>query len=257
MCLGGWRLALQAACVPQAAITRRVIGLNGQIRRLSPFKSIQERAMKLWSGTLSPFSAKVRIVIAEKGLDVEIAEIPWSRANLWGPKPPEFLAANHKGEVPALEVAGGAIIESTIINEYLEDAFPTPALMPSAAMARAACRMWEDMADQFMAVQLTALIREVFMKPDGADRDEAAVTETHQAFGGYLGAMERRLSGHDYLCDDYSVADIATWICLAFAQTLGISLEDYPGIQAWYARLQERPAIAAEYEQIMAAAAAA
>jgi glutathione S-transferase len=38
--------------------------------------------MKLWSGTLSPFSAKVRIVIAEKGLDVEIAEIPWSRAKL-------------------------------------------------------------------------------------------------------------------------------------------------------------------------------
>ena len=95
------------------------------------------------------------------------------------------------------------------------------------------------------------------MKPDGADRDEAAVTGAHKAFTGYLGAMDRRLSAHDYLCDDYSLADIATWICLAFAQTLGIALTEYPGIQAWFERLQSRPVIAAEYQQIMAAAAVA
>jgi GST-like protein len=69
--------------------------------------------------------------------------------------------------------------------------------------------------------------------------------------------MERRLAAHDYLCDDYSVADIASWICLAFAQTLGISLDDYSGIQAWFERVHVRPAVASEYQQIMAAAAVA
>jgi len=213
--------------------------------------------MKLWSGTLSPFSAKVRIVLAEKGIDAEIAEIPWSRASLWGPKPQEFLDASHKGEVPVLVVDDRSIIDSTIINEYLEDAVPDPALMPKEALARADCRMWEDMADQFMAVHITTLIREVFMKPDGTDRDEAAATGAHKAFTGYLGAMDRRLSAHDYLCDDYSLADIATWICLAFAQTLGVSLGEHSGIQAWFDRLHARPVIAAEYQQIMAAAAVA
>ena len=48
--------------------------------------------MKLWSGKLSPFSAKVRIALAEKKLDCELLDVPWSRKTLWGPKPPEFLA---------------------------------------------------------------------------------------------------------------------------------------------------------------------
>ena len=41
--------------------------------------------MKLWSGKLSPFSAKVRIALAEKKLDCELLDVPWSRKTLWGP----------------------------------------------------------------------------------------------------------------------------------------------------------------------------
>jgi len=43
--------------------------------------------MLLWAGTLSVFSAKVRIACAEKGIEVELRGIPWSKATLWGPKP--------------------------------------------------------------------------------------------------------------------------------------------------------------------------
>lgn len=213
--------------------------------------------MKLWSGTLSPFSTKVRLVLAEKGLTAQIAEIPWSRATLWGPKPAEFLAVSPKGEVPVLEDAGLGIVDSTVIGEYLEDAYPDVALMPRQPLARAECRMWEDMADHFMASHLTVLIREVFMKADGRDRDEAAVAATRTAYDGYLAALERRLLGAEFLCEDFSLADIATWVGLAFARTLGVKLEDRPGIGAWYERLAARPAFEAEFEQIMAAAAAA
>jgi glutathione S-transferase len=69
--------------------------------------------------------------------------------------------------------------------------------------------------------------------------------------------MERRLSVHDHLCDDYWLADIATWSCLAFAQTPGIRLGEHSGIQAWFERLRSRPAIASDYQQIMATAAVA
>jgi glutathione S-transferase len=206
---------------------------------------------------LSPFSTKVRIVLAEKGIAADIAESPWSRATLWGPKPQEFLEASHQGEVPALVVDGQAIVDSTVINEYLEDAFPEPALMPADPLGRAECRMWEDMADQFMAGQITTLISEIFLKADGVGRDDEVVAAVHEVFGGYLAAMDRRFGNHDYLCDDYSSADIATWLCLAFAQTLGISIDQYSGVQAWFARVHERPVVAAEYQQIMAAAAGA
>ena len=111
--------------------------------------------MKLWSGTLSPFSAKVRMVLREKDIEVEIAEIPWSRANRWGPKPADFLAANARGEVPVLVNGDLAIVDSTVINEYLEDKYPQPALMPESATDKAICRMFEDQADHHMAIDIT------------------------------------------------------------------------------------------------------
>jgi glutathione S-transferase len=213
--------------------------------------------MKLWSGTLSPFSAKVRIALAEKGLEADIQEVPWSRENLWGPKPAAFLAVSPKGEVPVLEDAGLAIVDSTVINEYLDEAYPDVPLMPSAAPDRAACRMWEDMADHFMASHVTILIREVFMKPDGAGRDQTAVDQTLAAFGSYLDALERRLSQTEHLCGQYTLADIATWLCLTFAQTLGVTMGERAGVQAWYERVSARPVIARELDRVMTAAAAA
>jgi glutathione S-transferase len=213
--------------------------------------------MKLWSGTLSPFSAKVRIALAEKGIEAEIAEIPWSRASLWGPKPQAFLDVSPKGEVPVLEDQGLAIVDSTVINEYLQDAYPEVPLMPADPVGRAQCRMWEDMADHFMANHVTTLIAEMFMKPDGEGRDIEAVNGAMQAFSGYLHALEKRVSGQEHLCEAYSLADIATWLCLTFAQTLGVDLADHGGVQDWYGRISERPVVKAELELIMGAAAAA
>lgn len=212
--------------------------------------------MKLWSGTLSPFSAKVRIALGEKGIDVELAEVPWSRANLWGPKPAEFLEASPRGEVPALVDGDLAIFDSTIICEYLEETHPTPALMPADPSGKAECRMWEEMADHMLASRITTLIREVFMKPDGTDRDATAVDHALTDFRGYHQALERRLSESDYLCGDYGIADIATFICLGFAQTFGAALDDFPALQHWLGAVQARPVVKREFDAIMAAAAA-
>jgi glutathione S-transferase len=213
--------------------------------------------MKLWSGTLSPFSAKVRIALAEKGLQAEIVEIPWSRASLWGPKPQAFLDVSPRGEVPVLEDQGLAIVDSTVINEYLEDAYPVVPLMPADPQGRAACRMWEDRADYFMATHISTLIAEVFMKPNGEGRDEGAVADAMAAFSGYLDGLDARLVGEDHLCGEYSLADIATWLCLTFGQTLGVDLGDRSGLQAWYVRISERPAVQAELALVMGAASAA
>lgn len=212
--------------------------------------------MKLWSGTLSPFSAKVRIALGEKGIDVELAEVPWSRATLWGPKPAEFLKVSPRGEVPALIDGELAIFDSTIICEYLEDTHPTPALMPNDPAGKAECRMWEEMADHMLATRVTTLIREVFMKPDGSDRDTAVADHALTDFRGYYQALERRLAESDHLCADYGIADIATFICLGFAQTLGAGVDDFPAVQRWLGTVQARPVVKREFDAIMAAAAA-
>ena len=158
--------------------------------------------------------------------------------------------------MPVLEDQGLAIVDSTVINEYLEDAYPEPPLMPASASDRARCRMWEDMADHFMAVHVTTLIREVFMKPDDDERNKQAVAGTYAEFSGYLGALERCLNGQDYLCRVYSLADIATCMCVTFGQSLGVDISKQAAVQAWYGRVSARPAVAAELEQLMSAAAA-
>ena len=92
--------------------------------------------MKLWSGVLSPFSAKVRIALAEKKLGYETLVVPWSRKTLWGPKPPEFLAVSPHGQVPVLIDGDVAVFDSTVICEYLEDRYPKPPLLPAGPEAR-------------------------------------------------------------------------------------------------------------------------
>ena len=58
--------------------------------------------MQLISGTVSNNAAKVRMVLAEKGIDIEIIEVPWTKESAWEPKPRVLLDANPRGEVPVL-----------------------------------------------------------------------------------------------------------------------------------------------------------
>ncbi len=212
--------------------------------------------MRLWSGTLSPFSLKVRIYMREKGLDFEIAEVPWSRQRLWGPKPRAFLDASPRGEVPALEDGNLRLFDSTLIWQYLEEAHPSPPLLPESPVDRAVCRMWEDQADHALAAQVTTLIREGFMKPDGSGDQEALATATGW-FSGYYDVLDRRLQATPFLCESYSIADIASFACVVFAQTLGAAPgETHGAVSEWYQRVSERAVVADELSGLMAAAAA-
>ncbi|MGA8056882.1 MAG: glutathione S-transferase family protein, partial [Candidatus Binataceae bacterium] len=88
--------------------------------------------MKLYNMNLSNFATKSRIAIYDKGLNIEIAAIPGN--NL---KSPEYLKINPLGKTPALDADGMIVAESEIINEYLEDKFPSPPLLPKTPEGRA------------------------------------------------------------------------------------------------------------------------
>jgi glutathione S-transferase len=212
--------------------------------------------MKLWSGPLSPFSAKVRIALAEKKLDCELLDIPWSRKTLWGPKPPEFLAVSPHGRVPVLIDGDVAVYDSTVICEYLEDRFPKPPLFPAGAAGRARCRQLEDEADTSMTQDVTALVQELFTKTDDATRDMARVAAAVENLKRRWDALEKELTGRQYLCDVFSVADIATFMVVGFATTLGTAPEDRHGnLRAWVDRVRARPAVGREFDAMMQAAA--
>ncbi len=92
--------------------------------------------MNLYSGTTDPFSHRCRIVLFEKGMDFEIRDV-----DLYN-KPDDISIMNPYGQVPILVERDLILYESNIINEYIDERFPHPQLMPADPVMRARARLF-------------------------------------------------------------------------------------------------------------------
>ncbi len=97
---------------------------------------------------------KVRITLRAKGLDWNSVKIDLFQAEQYDPR---YLKLNPKGIVPTLVHDGKPIIESTLICEYLDDAFPDPPLKPDDPWLRARMRLWSKMVDEGLFEGVTEL----------------------------------------------------------------------------------------------------
>jgi glutathione S-transferase len=211
--------------------------------------------MKLYSGPLSLFTGKVRIALDEKQLPYELISVPFSRASAYSPKLPEMLALNPKGQVPVLVDDEVAVYDSTLILEYLEDRYPEHPLYPRDAVGRAHCRQLEAAADEILFPQVWELIAEVFYKPDPATRDAARVGRAQAAIAEHYDGLERRLAERQFLCGEFSVADIGYFLTLTFAGSLGATpAPSQTALNAWAARVMERPSVTREVVGLQSAA---
>jgi glutathione S-transferase len=111
--------------------------------------------MKLYNTNVSPYASRVRIAIYAKSLPVEILAPPGGQGSA------EYKRINPTGKVPALEVDGQVIPESEVINEYLEDRFPTPSLRPADPLARARMRTLSRFADLYLAQSIRPLVEQL------------------------------------------------------------------------------------------------
>jgi glutathione S-transferase len=214
--------------------------------------------MKLYSAPLSLFSRKVEIALREKGLSFERVMVPSSQGQGCSPKHPDVLAANPKAQVPVLVDQGLTLYDSTMILEYLEDAYPNPPLYPRAAAERARCRLFDLFADEVMLVLLRALMHRTAPRPLDPERwaaDEAKAERTEAVLDGHLAELDQRLRGRPYLCDAFSVADISVFVAVLYGQRLaGPPLDERrQALCDWYARLSDRPAFAEVAAEIVAA----
>ena len=91
--------------------------------------------MVLYSGTTCPFSQRCRLVLFEKGMDFEIRDV-----DLFN-KPEDISTMNPYGQVPILVERELVLYESNIINEYIDERFPHPQLMPADPLMRARARL--------------------------------------------------------------------------------------------------------------------
>ena len=214
--------------------------------------------MKLYSGPLSLFTAKVRVALDEKALAYERVEVGWSLAERYLPHHPDVVALNPKAQVPVLVDGDVVVYDSTVVLEYLEDRYPDPPLYPRDAIARARCRQLEAAADELWFPAIWDLIEGVFYaaadgSPDAARADAARAALAHRYDG-----LDKELAGREFLCGAYSVADIGTFIMVNAAATLGAPPSDaHARVRDWLARTRARPAVRREAEAMGAYAAQA
>jgi glutathione S-transferase len=225
-------------------------GLRGEKHSSFELEELADKGgvrMKLYSGPLSLFTAKVRIALEEKNIPCERIEVPFSRAAGYTPKHPDVLAINPKAQVPVLVDGDLEIYDSTIILEYLEDLHPEPRLYPRDVKERARCRLLEAAADEVLFPHVLELIREVFYKPDPATRDAAKVEAAQNAIREQYRDLDRKLAGREYFSSGFTVADVGYFLVLMFAANLGIGVDpSLANLSAWLDRVAKRPSVARE-----------
>lgn len=228
--------------------------------------------LKLFTAQNSICTQKVFLTLIEKGLDWTSEYIDLFKNEQYRP---EYLRLNPKGVVPTLIHEGNAIIESTLICEYLDETFPVPSLMPPTIYERSQMRRWSKHIDEgvFEAtreISFSAMFRK---KMKGMTEDQrngryrnigdpgrrARFISTYEfgcdspfveqgifAFEKMFGEMEETLAtGNDWLVGSrFSLGDVNVIPFVArlnYLQLLDVWIESRPRVRAWWARAQSRP----------------
>jgi glutathione S-transferase len=173
------------------------------------------------------------MVLHEKGIDFEVHEVDLSN------KSEEFLRVSPYGKVPVLSVNGTSLYESNIVNEYLDEVYGSPKLMPDNSEERASVRSWMAFADDYF---FPAVYRVRMGLQRGYSEDE--IQEAREKLNDALSRLEQQLEGREYLVGEYTLADIAhagTFHRLRVLVKSGeVTLEKYPNVMVWIERVQSR-----------------
>src|SRR5262249_27484998 len=150
---------------------------------------------------------------------------------------------NPYGKVPVLEDEDEVIYDSTIINEYLEDEYPLPRLMPEDSQARAKVRLLEDYCDNSFIPPTTMLLAQL-RKPE-SERDPQRVEQAREELRRALYYLRDRLSGHEYLIGkEFGLADASFAPRIMVLGRLAIELEPaLAPVQAWIDRIRSRSSV--------------
>ncbi len=227
--------------------------------------------MQLYHHPISPCAQKVRLVLAEKALDFESVLVNLAeKENLR----PDYLRLNPKGVVPTLVDESATVIESTLINEYLDDRYPETPLKPATPAACAEMRLWSKLVDDKVHPANGGIAWALLVLPQWKDKSREEVqalvdmvfdpvrkarqqrfveqgleasdfSEGLSVFGETLAHMDQKLADRAYLMGDaFTLADAAL---VPYANTLlqfgfeAMYESRYSNFTAWFERCRARP----------------
>lgn len=195
----------------------------------------------LYHLTLSPFSRKIRLALAEKKVEFEMRlEKTWERREA-------FLAINPAGDVPVLaEEDGSVFADSGAIAEYLEETLPTPSLHGRNPKERAEVRRLVAWFDRKFNAEVTEnLVGEKLMKRQAGFGvpDSFAIRAGHANIGYHLAYIAFLCERRNWLAGDHlTLADLAAAAHLSCVDYLGdVPWSAHEEAKVWYARIKSRP----------------
>ncbi|QIG47318.1 glutathione S-transferase family protein [Nordella sp. HKS 07] len=198
--------------------------------------------MKLYLGP-GPNSDRVRIFLAEKGLDLPVVPIDFGKREH---KSAEFLKLNSLGQVPVLQLDDGEVItESVAICRYVEAIHPSPPLFGSDAPHQGKAEMWNRRMEQevFGTIGNVVLHTDEFFKERHTQVPEFAEAQRRAIPSKWMW-LDREISdGRPYLAgDEFSIADICGMVTLMVSRFFGYEMPaEIPNVQRWAERLRQRP----------------
>jgi glutathione S-transferase len=198
--------------------------------------------VKLYDSTMAPNPRRVRIFLAEKGIEVPVEQVDIGTAEN---RKPEFVAKNPMGTLPVLELDDGTCIAETVaICRYFEETQPEPPLLGVDARDRALVEMWQRRMEL-----------EVFFNTAGSFRN------THDFFKGRipqvpewgevckqaalkrLAWLDQELAEREFIAGDrFSIADITALCGIDFGRVTGITISpEQKNLARWHQTVSSRP----------------
>jgi glutathione S-transferase/RNA polymerase-associated protein len=206
--------------------------------------------MIVYEHPFSPYAQKVKIALREKAVPFE-ARIP---DGMGTGHAPALDRLNPRGEVPALVDGDETIFDSTIILEYLEDRFPTPALLPAAPADRARARMIEDICDTHYEAINWGLTEIRFFKRGDPALGEQLCARAAEQTAHMQTWLEQALGNRDWLVGDaFGWADIAALPPVLASTIFGLAPASGSRLASWYDRVRARPSVSQTIAEAMAA----
>ncbi len=197
--------------------------------------------MKIYETRTAPNPRRVRMFLAEKGIDVDYVQVDIQKGENLSP---EMRAKNPLGKIPILELDDGTCIaETDAIYTYFEALQPEPPLMGKTPVEKGIISMWQRQVELAFMMQVGMC----FQHTTGYFKDRMVPVPEYGEQAGinaakYLSILERRLANNEYIAGDhFSIADITAVCAIDFARVVKIRIrEDHTHLQRWYDAITHR-----------------
>jgi len=198
--------------------------------------------VKLYYFIVAPNPTRVRLYLAEKGIEIELVLVNLREGEH---KSPEHLARNRFGKLPVLELDDGSFLtESAAIMEYLEELYPDPPMLGVTAAEKARARELHRICDISVLIPVARTVHAT-NSPLGSPPVPEVAEAAREWMVPALEFLDERLADHAFVDGDRpGMAGCTLFAGLGFGQVFGVTPEgSYPNIDRWREKLAQRESV--------------